>query len=373
MELALRRHESGCAFVLPIIIRPVDWMTAPFAKLQALPRDGKPVTTWANQDEAWLDIAKGVRKTIDHILKSKVENSAPTTPVILKDLVLEEFKRISSLYENKLLISGLSTGFYALDQAIDGIHKQDILLIAGRPSMGKSDFTLNIAAYSAIETGMPVAFFSMRLSKEHIARKLLASESMIPIYRIVRGLFGDLDWPKLDHVAKKLAETPLFFNVSPNFTDVELKHKIAMLKEEAGIGLVIIDGIENLTSVHKYATRNAEVTALIKAIRCMARENQIPIIITGSMSREVEMRQNKRPTIRDLDEWDVLASDTANVVLILYRPEVYDKSEDNPEKGIAELIIAKNDYGPTTTLKIAYLEKYCSFKNLTSNEDEIQG
>jgi replicative DNA helicase len=91
------------------------------------------------------------------------------------------------------------------------------------------------------------------------------------------------------------------------------------------------------------------------------------------MSREVEMRQNKRPTIRDLDEWDVLASDTANVVLILYRPEVYDKSEDNPEKGIAELIIAKNDYGPTTTLKIAYLEKYCSFKNLTSNEDEIQG
>ncbi len=372
MELALRKHEAGNAFVLPIIVRPVDWMTGtPFAKLQVLPKDGKPVTTWTNQDEAWLDVTKGVRKAIDYILKSKVKKSEPTVPVILKGLVLEEFKRIESLYENKLLISGLSTGFYALDQAIDGIHTQDILLIAARPSMGKSDLALNIAAYFAIETNVPVAFFSMRLSQEHITRRLLASESMVPIHRIVRGFLGDLDWPKLTRAAEKLTEAPLFFNVSPNCTDQELDQKITKLKKETGIGLVIIDGIDHLISVRKHATRNAEVTALVKTIRCIARDNQVPIILTGSVSREVEMRRNKRPIIRDLDEWDLLASDAANVVIILYRPEVYDKSEDNPEKGIAELIIAKNDYGPTTTLKLAYLDKYCTFSNLT-NDDEIQ-
>ncbi|MEN6350828.1 MAG: DnaB-like helicase C-terminal domain-containing protein [Syntrophomonas sp.] len=371
MELALRKHESGNTAVLPIIIRPVDWMTGtPFAKLQALPKDGKPVTTWKNQDEAWLDITKGVRTAIEHILKTRADSNKPTT-VGLKDLILEEFKRINSLYDNTLFISGSPTGFYALDQAIDGIHTNDILLIAGRPSTGKSDLTLNIAAYLAIETHIPVAFFSMRLSKEHLTRRLLASESMIPINRIVRGLFGDLDWPKLDRTAKKLAKTPVFFNFSPSFSDVELNNKIAMLKNEGGIGLVVIDGIEYLASAHKYASRNAEVAALIKDIKRMSIENQVTIILTGGMSREVEMRLNKRPTIRDLDEWDVLASDIANVVIILYRSEIYNSSEDNPEKGIVELIITKNDYGPKTTLRLAYLNKYCSFQNISSEENEI--
>lgn len=353
MNLALSKHESGSAFVLPIIVRPVDWMTAPFAKLQALPRNGKPVTTWTNQDEAWLDIAKGVRKTIDHILKSKMENGAPP------------------IFEDNLLFPGLPTGFYALDQAIDCIHTQDILLIAGRPSMGKSNLTLNIAAYLTIEKKVPVAFFSLRLLQEHITRRLLSSESIVPIHRLLRGFLGDSEWPKLTSAAAKLHEAPLFLYESPNCTDVELDHHIERLKKEAGIGLVIIDGIEYLISDLKHTMRNAEVTALINSIRCIGRDHKVPIILTGSVSREVEMRRNKRPIIRDLDEWDLLASDTANVVIFLYRSEVYDKSEDNPEKGITELIIAKNDYGPTTTLKLAHLEKYCSFKNLTSNDDEI--
>jgi replicative DNA helicase len=355
MDLALSKHESGSAFVLPIIVRPVDWMTAPFAKLQALPRNGKPVTTWTNQDEAWLDIAKGVRKTIDHILKNKMENSAPP------------------IFEDNLLFPGLPTGFYALDQAIDCIHTQDILLIAGRPSMGKSNLTLNIAAYLTIEKKVPVAFFSLRLLQEHITRRLLSLESIVPIHRLLRGFLGDSEWPKLTSAAAKLHEAPLFLYESPNCTDVELDHHIERLKKEAGIGLVIIDGIEYLISDLKHTTRNAEVTALVKSIRCIGRDHKVPIILTGSVSREVEMRRNKRPIIRDLDEWDLLASDTANVVIFLYRSEVYDKSEDNPEQGITELIIAKNDYGPTTTLKLAHLEKYCSFKNLTGDDDDMQG
>lgn len=353
MDLALNKHKEGSAFVLPIIVRPVDWMTAPFAKLQALPRNGKPITTWANQDEAWLDIAKGVRKTIDHVLKSKMGNSPPPT------------------HKDNLFFPGLPTGFYALDEAIGCIHQQDILLIAGRPSMGKSNLALNIAAYLTIEEKVPVAFFSLRLLKEHIATRLLSSESIVPIHRLLRGLFGESEWPKLTSAAAKLHEAPLFLHESPNCTDVELDHHIERLKSEAGIGLVIIDGIEYLISDLKHATRNAEITALVKSIRCLARDHQVPIILTVSVSREVEMRQNKRPILRDLDEWDLLASDTANVVIFLYRSEVYDKSEDNTEKGITELIIAKNDYGPTTTLKLAHLEKYCSFNELVDYEDNI--
>jgi replicative DNA helicase len=373
LEQALERHESGNAYVLPIILRPVDWLNTPFAKLQVLPKDGKPVTTWANHDEAWLDITKGVRTVVERILNNQVSRSKPTSPVRLSDLMCSEFERIESLYEGKHRIGGMPTGFDKLDQVIDGIHATDIILIAGRPTMGKSDLALNIASFLTIEMGVPIAFFSMRLIPEHITRRLLSSQSKVPIYRIVRGLFGDLDWPKLERATNVLKEAPLLIYGSSSFTDVELAQLVSKLKEEAGVGLVIIDGIEHISSAHKHTTRNTELCTIVKTFKNIAGDNHIPIILTVTTSREGDMRVNKRPTIRDLDEWDILASDAANIVIFLYRSDAYNKSNDNPETEIAEIIIAKNDYGPTNNVTLAYLAKYCSFENLASNEDEIQG
>jgi len=275
------------------------------------------------------------------------------------------------MYDGKRSIGGTSTGFYDLDNLIDGIHETDIILVASRPTMGKSDFSLSIASWCAIEAGVPVAFFSLRLTPEQIVWHLLAAQSKVPVSRIFRGLLGDTDWSKLTHAIDKLKETPLYFHNSLGLTETELANRAAMLKEEAGLGLIVIDGIEYLTSGHKYDSRKSEVGVIIKAIKTIAKDNNVPIILTVSTSREGDLRVNKRPMIRDLDDWEPVASDLANVVLILYRPEVYDKTEDNPDKGIAEVIIAKNVYGSQTTLRLAYLDKYCSFYNLEKYEGDL--
>jgi len=154
---------------------------------------------------------------------------------------------------------------------------------------------------------------------------------------------------------------------------VELARLASKLKEEAGVALVIIDGIEHISSEHKFTDRNSELCTIVKTFKNIAGDNHVPIILTVTTSREGDMRVNKRPTIRDLDEWDILASDAANIVIFLYRSDAYNKSNDGPETGIAEIIIAKNDYGSTNSVTLAYLDKYCSFENLASNEDEIQG
>lgn len=368
MEQALERQRLGKACLLPIILRPVDWMGAPFAKLQALPQDGKPVTTWENYDEAWLDIAKGVRAIIENISKKRDESVAPAELIDLKDLMRNEFKRIETMYDGKRDIGGTSTGFYDLDNVIDGIHKTDIILIAGRPTMGKSDFALSIASWFAIEEGIPVVFFSLRITPEQIMRRLLAAQSKVPVNRILRGFLGDTDWPKLTHAVDKLKETPLWFYESLGFTEIELAQMAARHKEETGLGLIVVDGMEYLTSAHKYDSRKSEIGEIIKTIKTISKDNHVPIILTVSTSHEGDLRDNKRPIIRDLGDCEPLASDLANAVLILYRPEVYDRTEDNPDKGIAEIIIAKNIYGTKITLKLAYYDKYCSFYNLERYE-----
>jgi replicative DNA helicase len=371
LEQAFERYKLGKSYVVPIIIRPVDWMIEPLGKIKALPKDGKPVTTWSNHDEAWLDITKGIRIVIEKVVKNRAGSTQQTDPVILSKLVKNEFLRLESLYEGKHSIGGTPSGFYPLDELIDGIHNTDIVLMAGRPTMGKSDLALCIASWFTIEEGIPVAFFSMRLTQEIIARRLISSYSKIPISRIVRGDLREKDWPKFTHAAKVLNEAPIFIYEKSGILEEELSQQITKLKDECGLGLVIIDGIEQISSSHKYSDRKSEVYEIVKSIKTISRDYQVPIILTLNTSRESDMRVNKRPIIRDLEEWDILASDAANVVIMLYKDSVYNTSKDNPDKGITEIIIVKNDYGPCKAVKLAYLGECCSFANLAHYEENI--
>ena len=248
LRKALAKHKSGEAKVIPIILRPIEWHDAPFGKLQALPRDGKPVMTWKNKDEAWLDVIKGIQRTITQIVSSRsvhLQNGAhvgqvpkaithgtnrthfqDSTSVGLQKLLKEEFERIDGYFGKKQVISGFSTGFYNLDEIIDGIHKKDIIVIAGRPSMGKTDFAQAIATIAAAQHMLSVLFFSTRLAAEHINRRILSCESEIPITRIMRGHLTKGEMPVLAQVGGKLSDVSITINDESPLTDQQIEEEV---------------------------------------------------------------------------------------------------------------------------------------------------
>jgi replicative DNA helicase len=365
---ALERHEANEAKVVPIILRPVDLTGAPFAEFQALPQDAKPITTWANQDEAWLDVSKGVRRLVNSLISSKVSTATTPGPVHVQDHLLGELARLAAVYERPSTIGGASTGFHSLDQAIDGIHKTDIVLICGRPSVGKSDLVLHIASQMTSDTSLPVVFFSMRLPTEQITRRLLAAKSNVSVPRLVRGLLTPEDWSRLVLAAGPLSEAPIFIDTSTGYTDMELTRRIETVYHANKLGLVVVDGVEHLTSVQSHNTKRGEVGAVVKALRKISIDYEVPLVLTATTVRPTEFRVNRRPMIIDLEDWEALASDAANVVLILYQCE--DWWIDGPNKGVAEINVEKNAYGHTGTVRLRYRSHLCRFENLEEEEQQ---
>lgn len=363
---ALERHEAGEAQVVPIIVRPVDWTGAPFAKLQALPKDGKAITTWANPDEAWKNASEGIRRLVESIVLSRVSMAPTSGPVQAGELLRDELSRIDALLTRPSLIGGASTGFHSLDLLTGGIHKSDIVLICGRPSMGKSDLALNIASQLTRETSLAVVFFSMRLPREQVVWQLLATESRISIHHIVRGFLMDSDIPKLMRAVGALAEILIFIDANTEYTEVELRRRIGKVKDSNQLGLVVVDGVDHLSSAQNYGIRHREVQAVVKALRKIAVDYEVPLVLTSTTAREGDLRTNKRPMIMDLGEWEPLAIDAANTVLILYRPDVY--RPDGPGKEIAEINIAKNAYDHTGIVRLEYLSELCMFEDLPAQE-----
>jgi replicative DNA helicase len=370
MKLALDRYKEGRSYVVPVIVRPVDWAVEPLGKLQALPKDGKPVTTWDNCDEAWQDIIRGIRIIVDHVIKNRTETEEEVTPVFhsMSNLVKDAFREIESLYSDDKTLHGTPSGFWQLDQLIDGIHSTDIVLLAGQPTVGKSNLALCVASFFALEQGIPVAFYSMRLTKEVATRRLLSSTSKVPISNIARALLVEQAWPKLTHAACRLSEAPLFIYENSNILTEDLYKQIGLLKNECGLGLVIVDGIEHISLNSRSSDQKAEIFEIVKSIKTISRDYRVPILLTLHTARASDRRVGKRPIISDLEGWGILASGTANVVMMIYRDDIYDKSKDNPNRGVAEIIIVKNDYGPSKIVKLAYLERYCSFENLAAVE-----
>jgi len=281
---------------------------------------------------------------------------------------MTEFARIENVYERMRKFSGASTGLNELDKIIDGIHAGDILLVAGRPSMGKTDFALNIARQFAIGSGSTVVYFSLRKAQDQVLRRLLSSQSKVQNSKLVRGFLRESDWPKISLAAGTLADVPIFIDGTSNLTDSDLTSRINDLKNTDNLGLIIIDGIEHISSEKNHSTQSIEVTAIISGVKNLARQQKIPIVITTNTSRESELRRDKRPTLRDLTEWEMLASDIANVVIFLYRDEIY--NIDSSDRGTTEIIIAKNDYGPLNVVNVKYYPEYCLFENIEQKQDK---
>jgi len=281
--------------------------------------------------------------------------------VTIRTILLKTFDKIEYLYSNKGNLTGVPTFFKELDRITSGWQASDLIIIAARPSMGKTALVLNMAQNAAIKAGVPVALFSLEMSKEQLVQRILCSEAMVDQQRVRTGELLDSDWPKLTQAVGPLSEAPIFIDDTVGISLAELRSKARRLKMEQGLGLIIIDYLQLMTVGKRMESRQQEVAHISRGLKGVARELSVPVIALSQLNRGVEQRQDKRPIMSDLLESGAIEAD-ADVISFIYRDEYYHPESD--KKGIAEIIIAKHRNGPVGTVELGYLKEFTKFVNL---------
>ena len=284
--------------------------------------------------------------------------------VPLQDILLDTLEQIDLRYNNKGSITGLPTGFTELDHLTAGLQKSDLILVAARPSMGKTAFTLNIAAHVVLRAKEPVAFFSLEMSKEQLVQRLLCSEGRIDSQRLRVGELEEKEWGDLIDTANRLSAAPLYIDDTTGITVMELRSKARRLKAEHGLSLIVIDYLQLMQGRASKSgdNRQQEISEISRSLKALARELNVPVIALSQLSRSVESRQIKRPMLSDLRESGSLEQD-ADIVMFLYREDYYDPETEN--KNITEVIIAKHRNGPVDTVDLTFLKQFTKFGNLS--------
>lgn len=281
----------------------------------------------------------------------------------IRDVLLETFEKIEYLYANKGNLTGVPTFFTELDRMTSGWQPSDLVIIASRPSMGKTAMVLNMAQNAAVRAKVPVAIFSLEMSKEQLVQRMLCGEAMVDQQRVRTGELLDTDWPKLTRAVGPLSDAPIFIDDTVGITLVELRSKARRLKVEHNLGLIVIDYLQLLSvgKGKKTENRQQEVAQISRTLKGLARELKVPVVALSQLNRGVEQRQNKRPIMSDLLESGAIEAD-ADVISFIYRDEYY--NHDTEKKGIAELIIAKHRNGPVGTVELGFLKEFTKFVNL---------
>jgi replicative DNA helicase len=297
------------------------------------------------------------------------ENRVKPSFYPIRDIVKQSFKTIERLYEKKELVTGVPSGYRELDQRTAGFQPSDLIIVAGRPSMGKTAFCLNVAQYAAIEKRTSVGIFSLEMSKEQIVIRMLCSEAQVEGTRLRTGFLSESDWPRLTLAAGTLSDAPIFIDDAAALSVLELRAKARRLNAEHGLGMIMIDYLQLMRGRAKVENRQQEISEISRSLKALAKELNIPVIAVSQLSRRTEERQGMRPQLSDLRESGAIEQD-ADVILFIYRDEVYNRSEDNPNRGKAEVIIGKQRNGPTGKIELAFLEKFTTFKELYKGESE---
>jgi replicative DNA helicase len=281
--------------------------------------------------------------------------------VHIKDLVKEGIEKLDYLYQRKEHITGLATHYTKFDTMTSGLQKADLVIIAGRPSMGKSAFAVNVAENIAIKEKMPVAIFSLEMSKEQLVQRMLCSQARVDAHKVRSGFLSPADWPHLTKAAGTLSESKIYIDDTPAISALELRAKARRLKANYGIELVVLDYLQLMRSTTRSDSRQQEISEISRSLKALAREINVPVIALSQLSRAVESRQDHRPMLSDLRESGAIEQD-ADVVVLLMREEYYNPTEEN--RGIAEIIIAKQRNGPVGTVKLHFKKEYMRFENL---------
>ncbi|NVM20470.1 MAG: replicative DNA helicase [Desulfobacterales bacterium] len=281
----------------------------------------------------------------------------------LAGILAHTYKAVEHAYENKVLVTGIPTGYHDLDEKTSGFQPGDLVVIAGRPSMGKTALALNIARNASLETASPTAIFSLEMSREQLSLRMLSAEARVDSSRMRGGFLSQTDLSRINRAAGTLYDIPIYIDDSPAISALEIRAKARRMKMEKGLGLIIIDYLQLMKGRSSAERRDLEISEISRSMKALAKEINVPVMALSQLNRKVEERTNKRPVLSDLRESGAIEQD-ADVILFIYRDEVYSKSEDNPSEGIAELILAKQRNGPTGTVRLAFLEKYTRFENM---------
>lgn len=309
------------------------------------------------------DLVDYAEKSIFAISDKRIKASFVT----LKEVIKDSFEMIEHLYDKKETVTGVPSGFRDLDDLTTGFQKGDLIIVGGRPSMGKTAFSLNIAQHVGLELKETVAIFSLEMAKEQLALRMLCSEAMVNSNSIRKGFIKKEDWHKLTSAASNLTGAPIFIDDSSSITVLELRAKARRLKMEHGLSLVIVDYLQLMRGKGSFERREQEISDISRSLKALAKELSIPVIAVSQLNRSVESRRPPKPMLADLRESGAIEQD-ADVILFLYRDEVYNK--DNPaNKGKAEVDIAKQRNGPAgVTVHLTYISNCTRFMNMTDRE-----
>lgn len=284
----------------------------------------------------------------------------------VKDVLKDTIEMVDKLYDKKELITGLPTGFIDLDEATTGFHPGDLIVIGARPGMGKTAFCLNVITHIGIVEKVPIAIFSLEMTKEQIVLRMVCSEAEVDSKAVRSGYHSKEDYRKLVNAAGRLADAPIYIDDSFN-SALDIRAKARRLKAEHGLGLVVIDYLQLMSGAGSYAAREQVISEISRSLKALAKDLSVPVIVISQLNRSCEMRgENKRPIIADLRESGAIEQD-ADIILFLYRDDYY-KAKD-AKQGVAELNIAKQRNGPVKTIELTFLDKYTKFKNFTDIDE----
>ena len=310
------------------------------------------------------DIMEGAEKKIFNIMQEK--NQKGYAPI--KDVLVESFTKLEELYNRKQHITGVPSGFTELDYRTAGFHGSELILIAARPAMGKTAFALNIATNAALRANVPVAIFSLEMSKDQLVNRMLCSEAMVDSNKVRTGKLDEEDWTKLAAAIGPLSEAGVYIDDTPGISVMEIRTKCRKLKMEKNIGLVVIDYLQLISGSNKRnGSREQEISEISRSLKVLAKELNVPVIALSQLSRAVEQRDDHRPMLSDLRESGAIEQD-ADIVMFLYRDDYYNK--ESAEKDIAEVIIAKQRGGSTGTVKLYWMGNYTKFVNIERRFDD---
>ena len=312
--------------------------------------------SYKNQDDVAGTIDMAEKSIFDLSSNRKVSDFEPMNVVLERG-----FTEIERLFNNKGETTGIASGFRELDAKTSGFQKGDMVLVAARPSMGKTTFALNIAEYAALREGKKIAMFSLEMSKEQLAYKLLCSEAHIDMLNLRTGNLEDKDWENIARASGPLAAAKIFIDDTAGISIMEMRSKCRRLKMEHGIDMIVVDYLQLMSGGKGSENRQQEVSEISRSIKALAKEMECPVIALSQLSRAPEARTDHRPMLSDLRESGSIEQD-ADIVMFLYRDEYYDK--DTEDKNIAECIIAKQRNGPTGTVKLAWMGQFSKFGNL---------
>ncbi|CAL1239956.1 replicative DNA helicase [Candidatus Methylocalor cossyra] len=315
------------------------------------------------QGRSTLHLIEAAEQTVFHIADQYRRQGTGFRPI--KPLIAAAVDRIDMLFNREGHITGVSTGFVDLDDKTSGLQPSDLIVVAGRPSMGKTSFCMNIAEHVAIQEKLPVAVFSMEMPAEQLVLRMISSLGRIDQHRVRTGKLEDDDWPRMTSAINILAETQLYIDDTPAMTPTEVRARCRRLAREHGgkLGLVVLDYLQ-LMQVPGSENRVTEISEISRSLKGMAKELNVPVVALSQLNRSLEQRPNKRPVMSDLRESGAIEQD-ADLILFIYRDEVY--NPESADKGTAEIIIAKQRNGPIGTVRLTFLGQYTRFENFISD------